>query len=390
MESIYIWPLILFPVLLLLRIFWVRSITSRSIFNEIMILTIPFLCGLFLGSQGIGLFTDRLNIRISPFILFSLGFQGLYWGLFSSLKDIRIFNKNLRRFAALHTFFIFTFMLAAGFNLLYFAGFHAWEVLIGGVFIALSLTQVSSASIRFLEKTHNYSYSFAVLFKAISGMSGLLTILLFGLLSPIGTSASMPSYIILIIMEIAISVLMGYLVSYILIKLRSHTEDYLIWLLGVLFLNSGFAYTFGFNPLFMNLITGMIISNQCENKQKIRDTMKPLVRPVILFLLFYLGANTHLHPLITPVIIPVALLVRYILNHWSFSRFFTKEVIETERIRPILPLLMPLGVLSPTIGVYLIMVSSSTYSGIIAGSLALAYIGSYAIMLFLMKNEDKQ
>jgi len=390
MESIFIWPLIITPILLLLRIFLVRSIVSRGIYNEILILTIPFLCGIFLGSKGIGLFTDHLNIRISPFILFALGFQGLYWGLFSSLKDIQVFNKNLRRFAALHTFFIFTFMLAAGFNLLYFAGFYAWEVLIGGIFIALSLTQVSSASIRFLEKTQNYSYSFAILFKAISGMSGLLTILLFGLLSPIGISASMPSYFIILLMEIVVSVLMGYLVSYILIKLRSHTEDYLIWLLGVLFLNSGFAYTFGFNPLFMNLITGMIISNRSENKQKIRDTMKPLVRPVILFLLFYLGAYTNLHPLITPVIFPVALLVRYILNHWSFSRFFTKAVIETERIRPVLPLLMPLGVLSPTIAVYLLMVSSSTYSGIIAGSLALAYIGSYTIMLFLMKNGGKQ
>jgi|GEM_PF-1606179 len=389
MESVLILPLVFIPVLLFLRIFRVRSTPSRGIFNEILILSIPFLSGIVLGSKGIGLFTDHLNIRISPFILFTLGFQGLYWGLFSSLRDIQIFNVNLRRFAALHTFFIFTFMLAAGFNLLYFAGFHAWEVLIGGIYIALSLTQVSSASIRFLEKTPNYSYSFAVLFKAISGMSGLLTIFLFGLLSPIGTSASMPAYIILLLMEIAISVFMGYLVSYALVKVSSHSGDHLIWLLSVLLLNSGLAYTFGFNPLFMNLITGMIISNRCENKQKIRDAMKPLVRPVILFLLFYLGVNTNLHPLITPVIIPVALLVRYILNHWSFSRFFTKAVIETERIRPVLPLLMPLGVLSPTIGVYLVMVSSSTYSGVIAGSLALAYIGSYTIMLFLIKNEEK-
>ncbi len=390
MESIFLWPLIIFLFLLFVRVLFVRNVTSRDIFSEILILTISLLCGIFLGPKGMGLFTDHLNIQISPFLLFALGFQGLYWGLFSSVRDIEIFNKNLRRFAALHTFFIFTFMLAAGFNLLYFAGFQSWEVLIGGIVISLSLTQVSSASIRFLEKTQNYSYSFAVLFKAISGMSGLLTILLFGLLSPIGTTASLPSYILLLLMEIAVSVIMGFLVSYGLIKLRSHPEDYLIWLLGVLFLNSGFAYTFGFNPLFMNLITGTIISYRCENKQKIRETIKPLVRPVILFLLLYLGANINLHPFITPVIVPGALLIRYFLNQWSFRRFFTKAVIEAERIRPVLPLLMPLGALSPAIGVYLIMVSSSAYSGVIAGSLALAYIVSYTILLFLMKNEDNQ
>ncbi len=375
-----------FSLFLILRLFCVRTDASREIFRELLIISFPFLAGVYVGVSGLDLITDYLAVQISPLLEFCLGFQGLYWGLFFGFRDVRFFDINVKRFAALHSFFVFTVMLAAGYILLYLAGFPAWEVLIGGIYISLALTQISSASLFFLKKFQKHSSSFAFLFKTVSGLSGLFTITFFGILSPIGISTSMPYYIINLIFQVIAALITGRLV-YIGIRRISQGEGILIWLLSLLLINSGISYYFGFNPLLMNLISGMVISSGGFWKQQIQNTLKPLVRPVILFLLFYTGLSLKIHPWLTPAIVPGLILFRYSLNRWSFRRFFTHQVLQVDEIRPVLSSLLPLGVLTPAIAVHLHLISSSAYSGIISGSLGLAYIAGYALMILLINRE---
>ncbi len=81
------------------------------------------------------------------------------------------------------------------------------------------------------------------------------------------------------------------------------------------------------------------------------------------------------------------ILLRFILNRWSFRHFFTKQIMQVEEIRPILTSLIPLGVLTPAIAVHLHLISSSTCAGIISGGLGLAYIAGYALMILLIRWE---
>jgi hypothetical protein len=386
METPLILLLLFLLVFLILRFLWVRTDATRGIYQEMIIISIPFLAGVFAGTSGTDLITDHLRIQISPLLHFCLGFQGLYWGLFFGFRDVRFLDVNIKRFSVLHSFFIFTVMLAGGFILLYLAGFPAWEILIGGIYLALALTQISSASLLFLEKFGNYSSSFAFLFKTVSGLSGLFTIILFGFLSPMGVSTSLPFYLLNLVLQILIAFFTGHLT---LIGIRRITrgEGMLIWLLGILLINSGIAYYFGFNPLFMNLISGTVISTQGFWKQQVRNSLKPLVRPVILFLLFYTGLSMEIHFWLTPLIVPGLILFRYILNCWSFRHFFSKQVLQTKTIRPVLSSLMPLGVLTPAIAVHLHLISHSASAGIITGSLGLAYIGGYFLMILLVNAE---
>ncbi len=386
METPFILSLIFLVVFLLLRLFSVRSDAARGIFTELIIISIPFLTGVFAGISGTDLITDHLRIQISPILLFCLGFQGLYWGLFFGFRDIRYLDVNVKRFSILHSFFIFTVMLATGFILLYLAAFPAWEILIGGIYLALALTQISSASLHFLEKFSHYSSSFAYLFKTVSGLSGLFTIILFGLLSPMGVSSSFPLYFLYIILQVLIAFISGRL-ALLGIRRISRGEGIIIWLLGVLLINSGIAYYFGLNPLFMNLISGTVLSTKGIWKQQLRNSLKPLVRPVILFLLFYTGLSLEIHRWLTPLIVPGLILFRYLLNCWSFRRFFSKQVLQTESIRPVLSSLMPLGVLTPAIAVHLHLISYSSFADIITGALGLAYIGGYVLMILLVNAE---
>ncbi|KUK56146.1 MAG: Sodium/hydrogen exchanger [Marinimicrobia bacterium 46_47] len=373
-------------VFLSLRVFCVRTEATREIFRELVIVSIPFMAGVYVGVSGLDLMTDELMVQTLPLLEFSLGFQGLYWGLFFGFRDIRYFDVNIKRFAALHSFFMFTGILAASYILLYLAHFPAWEILIGGIYLTLALTQISSASLLFLKKFRKHSSSFAFLFKTVSGLSGLFTIILFGILSPMGISTSMPHFVLNLLAQVLIALVTGSLV-YMGIKKVNQGEGILIWLLSLLLINSGMSYFFGFNPLLINLVSGMVISSGGFRKQQIQDTLKPLVRPVILFLLFYTGLSLKLHPWLTPAIVPGLILLRFILNRWSFRRFFTKQVMQVEEIRPILTSLIPLGVLTPAIAVHLHLISSSVYSGIISGGLGLAYIAGYALMILLIQWE---
>lgn len=373
-------------LLWLLNFFWVRSEATRKIFYEMISISLPFFIGTWLGTSGFRLIDNSFLLQLSPLLEFCLGFQGLYWGLFFGFKDIRYFDVNVRHFSVLHAFFIFTVMLAASYFILYLAKVSAWEILLGSIYLSLALTQISSTSLLFLKNFKKYSASFAFLFKRVSGITGLFTILLLGFLSPIGISTSLPHYLFNLLFQCIMAFLIGHLM-YLGIRRSKQTKNILIWLLSLLLINSGVSYYFGFNPLFMNLISGMVISSGGYLKEQIRDAVKPFVRPVILFLIFYTGLSYKMHPLITPLIVVGLVLLRYGLNYWSFHRFFSHQVLQVEEVKPILTSLISLGVLTPAIAVHLNLITFSPFSTIISTSLTLAYIMGYVFMILLVHQE---
>ncbi len=376
-------------LLLLIVVMLVAVMASRYVFKRIrsrnffyyQVLSILLVAGLALCING--RVSGELLSQTSPLMLLGMGWLGLYAGLFIGLQEIRKFNILVWKYAARDNLTVFAaYYLLSLPLLLHFHGNH-WESYAAAAVLSLSALEVSPLAVSTLRNLNRGASSFGILLQSLSGMSGIFTIVFLGLASPLFFTGSLLVFSGEFLLQLIISIGMGLVAVYAVHDLR-HSRDFLVWILAILLMTSGLATAFHYNAIFMNMITGMIISTFSPRRDAARKLLEPLEKPVFLLLLFFAGVSLRINWLFIGLAV-VLMGIRMVLRIRIFRQFYGVHTANSPAVRTLAPAIIPFGNLSFTIGIYLVMLYPSQFSEMVLGALFFQYILSYTLASLVIR-----
>lgn len=385
-------------LLLIILVFVVLIISSRWIYRTpvagrslelhfIYILILPLL-GALIGSSGFHLIDESMQIQTQPIVHLSLGWLGLYSGLYLGFQDFKKYTKNILIFSLLDGLFTFLVLFIVAGLFMYAMGVSLRHIFWGGLALSIAGVELSPMALSIIRRRLKDKSSFGYLFQSLTAMSGILAIFLLGFFSPMLTSNSAIEFLGMLFLEILLGLLMGGITVYAIHKVR-HSQEFLLMMIGILFITSGFAFYFRFNAIFMNLIVGSTVATFSLRRNSVQRLLAPLEEPAYLFLLLYAGMSMDLSWMWLAVAI-LLMTLRYGIKLWTFKAYFGRDVMNTDDARRLTPAQCALGNLSFAVGINLLMVFGGDISRTILGMLTFQYVLAFGLTQVLMNRKGGQ
>jgi len=361
-----------------------RRFRSRNFFyyQVLSILIVATLAVLFRRS-----FSPELSAEVRPFILLAMGWLGLYSGLFIGLQEFRRFRFSTWIYSISDTLLVFSLYFFMSFSFLYMLTSSSYHAGIGSAVLALGAIEISPLAVSTLRHLQLKDSSFGVFLQSLAGMSGIMTILLMGLLAPMTHAQNLLQFGGSLLLQISMSIVLG-LVAVFAIHDLKHSRDFIIWIIGILMIGSGLAMAFSFNAIFVNMIIGMTVSTFSMRRDTAKKLLEPLEKPVFLFLLLFAGLNMQVNGWFI-LFATVMILFRLMMKYFSFKYFYGTATATAPAVRELAPAIIPFGNLSFTVGIYLLMVVPGEFSSWILGALFAQYIFGFSIAGFAVRNKEQ-
>lgn len=252
------------------------------------------LFGLFLGpsftniiSKEVILSLRFINHLALGILSFSIGTE-LHHGLIKKLGKALFFVSLGNCAITFLLVFCLTFILGLDIQLSIVLGILSMSVSPSGV---VTIIKEYGAKGRFTQNV-----------LALVAMDNLICIVSFGVITAIikGTESSDVGGILLItsvIEDIILTAILGFLAGIMIsftIKRITNNSKFLVFLLGVILLNTGFALQFELSALLLNMITGASITNLTNSKPELSSTLEKVELPIFIFFLTLAGAKLDL------------------------------------------------------------------------------------------------
>lgn len=318
--------------------------------------------------------------QTSPLVFLSMGWLGLYSGLFIGFQDIRRFNIRVWKYAITDSMAIFIAYFIVTMPLILAYHKNVFESFSGAVAISLAAVELSPLAVSTLRHLGRGNPSFGILLQSLSGMSGIFTIIFMGIAAPIFLSTGIGGYFLQLFYQLLLSSAVGFLSVYAIHDLR-HSREFMIWIVGILLITSGLAMAFHFNAIFMNMVVGIILSTFSPRRDSARRQLEPLEKPVFLLLLLYAGLNMQLDWRLV-LLSMLLIVVRVAIKVLTFRSFYGSGTVAAPGVGTLAPAVVPFGNLSFTIGIYLLILFPSDFSRVVLGVLFFQYIISFTLAGF--------
>ncbi|HDR05584.1 MAG TPA: hypothetical protein ENN84_10140 [Candidatus Marinimicrobia bacterium] len=374
--------LILVFVLLLLisRAFYSRQKGKMQIEMQLMFIFSMPLLGYLLGPGGFGIFDVESQVQIHPVVHLSLGWLGLYSGLFLGWQDIRRYTRAVLLFSLQEGLFTFSMITIVVLALLSAFGLNFFDALLGSLALGIAGTELSPMALTLLRNRFRDKSSFGFLVQSLAAMSGIISILLLGIVSPILSAESIFHYLLLLLFELLLGIILGLITVYVIHTIR-HSQEFLIWLIAMLFISSGIAFYLRFNAIFMNFVLGSMIATFSMRRSAARRILEPLEEPAYFFLLLFAGLSLQVSWLYL-FVGAAAFFGHFISKDISYKIYFGKDVIGSQTANYLKPAKFALGNLSIAVGINLLMLTESLMARQILGALTVQYVVSYLLFWF--------
>ncbi len=376
--------ILLFVALLLIsRAFYKRQRGHWQIEMQLMFIVMMPLIGFLMGPDGFALFTAHTQAQIYPVVHLSLGWLGLYSGLFFGFQDIRRYTKPVLLFSLQESLFTFSLITMLILALLSISGLSFFDALFGSLAMGIAGVELSPMALSMLRNRFKDHSSFGFLVQSLAAMSGISAILLLGIVSPILSADSIAHYFQLLLLELILGAALGLITVYVIHTIR-HSQEFLIWLIAILFITSGIAFYLRFNAIFMNFIVGSMIATFSMRRSTARRILEPLEEPAYLFLLLFAGFSLKISGLYL-IVAAVAFTGHFFSKQISFQIYFGKEVIHSPEAKRLKASKYAIGNLSIAVGINLLMLTENLFAQQIVGALTILYVFSYLVFWLLAR-----
>lgn len=196
------------------------------------------------------------------------------------------------------------FLLALGDGVVTFTLVALLTYLVGvpiefAVVLGVMALTVSPSGVISIIKEYGAKGSFSKNVMALVAIENLNCIILFGIATAIlqglqGSDSSGISLFIILLKELSLALLIGTIAGFAnsyIIKKKPNNSKYLVFLLGVILLNTGIAVKFGLSAILINMTTGAVIANLINRKFVLATTLERIELPVFVIFLTLAGAK---------------------------------------------------------------------------------------------------
>ena len=288
---------------------------EHPIIAGIAVSGIPYvLLGIVLGPIGFEFLNRDILTRLEPFLSLALGWVGMLFGIQLRWRNIRRFPTNYLVFTSsqsLVSFFLIAAICGIGFPLLS-PGLPINML----IFIALFLAAVGAISspitIGRAMITHKARGKLTHLLQFATGLDSFWGITIAGLLFAFfpQTHPSSLSAVMWIFLYFGIGSSIGFLLLF-LLQIGFEQEELLLLTLGIVFFNSGIGFVTGLSPIFLNMITGIVLAQSRIHASRLMNVLTYAEKPIYLMLLVFAGALWY-----PPVLSAWSLIFLFLASRW--------------------------------------------------------------------------
>jgi len=317
--------------------------------------------GLIIGENGFNLISSEIVHQIQPVINFSLGWVGFIFGFqleFKYLKRIK-WSWYISMISTYFVTFFAVFFLSFWWLGLFAKGFfNDISIPIGFSLVLAILISESSISFtvwssKFFRGHMHHVRQCSFIASSDNFFPIVFTGLIFSLykyLPAAGEILVLPaqSSILFFLLEIAIGVISGVGLHYLLNRIQQRLEISAV-LFGVIFFMAGLSQMANFSPLFVSMVGGVVFSNMTRRHTIFVKIISPTEKPIyIIFLVFLSMQKAELTMdliLLALILIVIKLLTKGLVfgglniiskEHFGVSQYFSY-------------ILLPLGSIAPAI-----------------------------------------
>ena len=295
-----------FGLLILLAFLGSRLIVRRKKF--LSPLTFLFLSGLiyifvgfYLGEGVLNVLSPQVLQEFTPLIGLGLGWIGFLFGFQLEFKYLRRFPGRYLGLSYLQ--FLFTFVVVF-FGLIFLLkvlfvsepSFLLFGMALAiGLLISLNSPTLINASLSLTPAKGQYFY-LARFLVSVSGFWGVVGLaLLFSFWHfPFPESKAFVGGVIRLLSSTVFPVIIGFL-FHVLTRRKNQEQDFLIYLLGLVFFVSGAAFYFNLPPLYLGMVLGVTFSNLTKIQEKLYPLLLSTEKPLFIVFLLLIGALWELN-----------------------------------------------------------------------------------------------
>jgi hypothetical protein len=314
--------------------------------------------GFALGDRMIGLLDEATIRSLTPLFSLGLGLIGLLLGLQLEVPMLRRFPGSWFRITVTQaavtmvvTFVPSWFLLQAVLDM------QGSSLLLASLVLASTAACTAQSALAILARELGVGGTRTMgLLRYVSSLDAAVGILVFGaafcLLKTTSLAGSIvPASLQWFVLTVAIGIATGYLLHH-LTRIRCSEEELLLFVLGMVLFGSGVALYLRLSPLFVNLVMGIVATNQPGPKSRILNLLFRLEKPFYVVFLVLAGAIWQIG---SPWALALAAL--YVLLRLAGKVSGGALAARTTRDRPRPPALLGLGLVSQG-GVVIAMVMS--------------------------------
>ncbi len=253
----------------------------------------PFLfLGFILGPHLLRVLSQETIAQLTPMLALGLGWIGILFGLQLDRDHLRQFPRRYLTLAMLQAVIAFALVFLIGYLLI-----DTWLSLsLGAVLLAAAATACVStpAAIAMISNTYKTRGQVTRLLFYVASLDAAVGIVALGLIHAayqqdrFGLSAALS-----LAEWFLISVLLGAFFGVVflsLTRIRPRTQELFLLLIGLVLFAAGTAFALSLSPLFVCLITGVVIGNLSPMRRRVYAALAEWEKPIYIMTLVLAGA----------------------------------------------------------------------------------------------------
>jgi Kef-type K+ transport system membrane component KefB len=271
-------------------------------FKNIIFTGIEYIfAGLLLGEMGLDILDRGSMASMEPFMIFGICWVGFLLGLQLKVSEIKKLPKNYFMITLITTLICFFFVSGLMYLIIsFFPQVPQTKKLFLSLILGAISANTAQSALAVIQKNCRFkNHDVIRLLRYISGMDGVISIILFALILSIFSEPALIGAEFSIDLSSAakvfvFSTLIGVGAAIILIlltKFKTDQNELILFLVGVVLFFGGYASCQGFSPLFTGLICGIIFANLSRLRMRAMLIVIHSEKAFYIIILLILGAT---------------------------------------------------------------------------------------------------
>jgi Kef-type K+ transport system membrane component KefB len=253
----------------------------------------PFLfLGFIIGPHLLRLLSLETVYQLRPLLALGLGWVGILFGLQLDRDHLRPFPPRYLALAWLQALIALAVVFLIGYLIV-----NAWfHLRLAGIIVAAAATACVStpAAIALISNTYRTRGRMTRLLFYVASLDAAVGIVALGLIHAAHQDTALWAGGRLSILEwFLISVLLGMFFGVLflsLTRIRPRSQELVLLLIGLVLFASGTAFYLSLSPLFICLITGVVIGNLSPMRRRVYKALAQWEKPIYIMMLVLAGA----------------------------------------------------------------------------------------------------
>lgn len=279
----------------------------------------PFLfLGFLIGPHLLGVLSLETIFQLRPLLALGLGWVGILFGLQLDRDHLRQFPTRYLALAWLQALIAFGII----FLIEYLIVDALLGLSLGGVTLAAAATACVStpAAIALISNTYRTRGRITRLLFYVASLDAAVGIVALGLIHAAHQDPAVWALGPLSMLEwFVISVLLGTFFGVLflsLTRIRPRSQELVLLLIGLVLFSAGTAFYLSLSPLFICLITGVLIGNLSPMRRRVYSTLVEWEKPIYIMMLVLAGALLNFPTWWIAPLVAAYVIIR-ILAKWS-------------------------------------------------------------------------